>query len=354
MSEEKNGLSARLNELLGIGSEDLEKQLHMQSAERQRIAAMSDEEFTAKWKHAVAEGNNTIANRLMRIRAMSRNDPRALRKEEQIEVIPGVSIRKSLIDDAVGNAPPEKPPVPRRSGNVIRDLPMLFEGTKPIPTTPEEEKEYTRLRTEMYEQQITKETEARLAAAVEHQEEFSVGYVPVSGMGPMAAAERVARLGPSYKEVRPYDLGPGLQDVKPLKESVVPTLMHMMTVREEIKEVPNTVIFALPHNKMKKLDDGTVIVDETEYELAHYVNIDQMPPELKHVMSIYRGMLRTDTRSVARRMADFRRAALELVLAIENAETKIRDEQAKAVLGDQEDRGGITWEEAADTVKKSA
>jgi hypothetical protein len=78
--------------------------------------------------------------------------------------------------------------------------------------------------------------------------------------------------------------------VKPIVEHNIQRLQGLMHLSEHMSEeqLPVEILFAIPRESMPMSADRDP--SDAEYDMARYVHLDSMPPELRSVVRAYRGL----------------------------------------------------------------
>lgn len=140
-----------------------------------------------------------------------------------------------------------------------------------------------------------------LDEAVARQSDKEIAFVPVSGLDPRRAAQRVIRLKDEYDQVEPVDLTGVLDDVNPICDVHIDRLQNIMNVRKavDIKQgVPDEIKFVIPSSDLPErvglMADGTYVPpvepDDVVFAISRYVHLDSMPKELQRVIRAYQAL----------------------------------------------------------------
>lgn len=135
-----------------------------------------------------------------------------------------------------------------------------------------------------------------MASALQRQRDKETVFVPVSGLDPRAAAQRVIRLKEEYDQVEPVDLTGVLDDVNPICDLHIERLQGVMNVKKalDLDGVPDEIRFVIPNIDLpapSETDPG-----DLKFAMTRYVHFDSMPEELRQVVRSYLSLRRgTDT-----------------------------------------------------------
>lgn len=152
-----------------------------------------------------------------------------------------------------------------------------------------------------------------LDAALQRQRDKEIAFVPVSGLDPRQAAQRVIRLKEEYADVEPVDLSGVFDDVNPICDLHIERLQHIMNVKKavDLDGVPDEIRFVIPNVDLPA--PAETDPSDLRFAMARYVHFDSMPEELQQVvrsyLSLRRGVDTLASRRFKRAIADLARRA---------------------------------------------
>lgn len=167
----------------------------------------------------------------------------------------------------------------------------------------------------MIEKKVVEESQREaaaslLAGALQRERDKEVLFVPVSGMDPRAAAQRVMKLKSEYTEVEPVDLTGVLDDVNPICELHIERLQGIMNVKKALDldaGVPDEIRFVIPNVDLPAPSETDP--NDLKFAMTRYVHFDSMPTELQDVVRAYLSLRRGMDTLASRR---FKKAIAEL------------------------------------------
>jgi len=143
----------------------------------------------------------------------------------------------------------------------------------------------------------TSPAEMILIEALKREEDEKLTFVPVNGLSPMDAANRILQKGPKrHEELVPVDLSNVFDGTEPTPTVYIEKLHSVMSVTKACKteDIPEQIIFAIPKQDVpdRTIHDPLQQKDLGDFDTVRYVNYDSMPKELKKVVGMY-GALKT-------------------------------------------------------------
>lgn len=141
--------------------------------------------------------------------------------------------------------------------------------------------------------------------ALQRERDKEVVFVPVSGMEPRDAAQRVINLKAEYDEVEPIDLSHVFDDVNPICELHIEKLQPIMNVKKaiDLEGLPDEIRFVIPTVDLPSQ------TEDIKFGMTRYVHLDSMPNELQGVIRSYLSLRRGSVSSSSDR---FKKAIVEL------------------------------------------
>lgn len=126
-----------------------------------------------------------------------------------------------------------------------------------------------------------------LDAALQRQRDKEIAFVPVSGLDPRQAAQRVIRLKEEYAEVEPVDLSGVFDNVNRICDLHVERLQHIMNVKKavDLDGVPDEIRFVIPNVDLPP--PAETDPSDLRFTMARYIHFDSMPEELQQVVRSY-------------------------------------------------------------------
>lgn len=152
-----------------------------------------------------------------------------------------------------------------------------------------------------------------MASALQRQRDKEVVFVPVSGLDPRQAAQRVIKLKEEYDEVEPVDLTGVLDDVNPICDLHIERLQGIMNVKKalDLDGVPDEIRFVIPNVDLPA--PAETDPDDLKFAMTRYVHFDSMPKELQDVvrsyLSVRRGIDTLASRRFKKAIADLAKKA---------------------------------------------
>lgn len=143
-----------------------------------------------------------------------------------------------------------------------------------------------------------------MAGAMQRERDKEIVFVPVSGLDPRQAAQRVVRLKDEYADVEPVDLSGVFDDVNPICDLHIERLQGIMNVKKalDLDGVPDEIRFVIPNVDLPA--PAETDPSDLKFAMTRYVHFDSMPAELQQVIRSYLSLRRgidTLARAASRR-----------------------------------------------------
>jgi len=138
----------------------------------------------------------------------------------------------------------------------------------------------------------TSPAERILIEALKREEDEKLTFVPVNGLSPMVAANRISQKGPKrHEKLIPVDLSNVFDGTEPTPTVYIEKLHSVMSVTKACKteDIPEQIIFAIPKQDVsdRTIHNPLQQKDLDDFDTVRYVNYDSMPKELKNVVGAY-------------------------------------------------------------------
>ena len=148
-----------------------------------------------------------------------------------------------------------------------------------------------------------------MSDAVQRERDKETVFVPVTGLDPRQAAQRVIRLKDEYTDVEPVDLTGVFDDVNPISDLHIEKLQGIMNVKKAVTldGVPDEIRFVIPNIDLPAPSETDP--EDIKFAMTRYIHLDSMPTELQSVVRAYLSLRRGIDTLASRR---FKKAVGEL------------------------------------------
>jgi len=132
---------------------------------------------------------------------------------------------------------------------------------------------------------------AILENAITRESNNNLLFVPVNGLTPIEAANRIKNVGgmihgnrKKCKDPIPVDLSNIFEGTEPITTVNIEKLHSVMSVTKACRaeDIPEEIIFAIPRSDVQDIPFEQI--DINEFDQVRYVNYDSMPKELQKVI----------------------------------------------------------------------
>ncbi len=212
----------------------------------------------------------------------------ALRERVGVEVAPGITVSKHLIDAAAPPSPPPSRAAKRAADAWSREI---AETRKDLDIS--KQLVESLVAGNVIEERRRSEAEDLLVKDMQRQQDMRTAFVNVTGLKPIAAAAKVLdmrnRVG--VDDVRPVDLTDVLDGTRPVINNEIDQVARLIQVRLHTPsdQLPDDISFYVPNVDLPQAHDDTSTL---RYDRTRYVHLDSMPPELRDVVNAYISMRR--------------------------------------------------------------